>query len=165
MDARSEAALATVDPDLANKVRAAAASLEAAGTFLLVVSGLRTAAQQDALYAQGRTTPGHIVTNAKAGQSMHNYGLAVDVVPYLSGSTGALNWNPGTDQFKAMVTAMKAQNLVWGGDWVSFPDNDHFQMPSVPANPSSAMVADYGDGGTAALQAIWTNADNGKYES
>ena len=165
MDARSEAALATVDPDLAAKVRAAAASLEAAGTFLLVVSGLRTAAQQDALYAQGRTAPGQIVTNAKAGQSMHNYGLAVDVVPYLSGPSGALNWNIGTDQFKAMVAAMKSQNLVWGGDWIHFPDNDHFQMPSVPANPSSAMVTDYGDGGAAALQAIWTNAANGKYSS
>jgi D-alanyl-D-alanine dipeptidase len=112
MDARSESALATVDPGLAKKVRNAADKLAAAGTYILVVSGLRTAAQQNALYEQGRTAPGHIVTNAKAGQSMHNYGLAVDVVPYLSGATGDLNWKPETDQFKAMVAALKAEGLA-----------------------------------------------------
>jgi peptidoglycan L-alanyl-D-glutamate endopeptidase CwlK len=70
MDQRSEAVLAKVNPVLADKVRAAAATLEAAGTYLLVVSGLRTAAEQNALYAQGRNgAPGHIVTNAKAGYS------------------------------------------------------------------------------------------------
>jgi peptidoglycan LD-endopeptidase CwlK len=165
MDARSETALATVNPALADKVRAAAATLEAAGTYLLVVSGLRTAAEQNALYAQGRTAPGHIVTNAKAGQSMHNYGLAVDVVPYLSGQSGALNWQPSTPQFQAMVAALKAQDLIWGGDWVTFKDEDHFQMSNVPTNPSAAMLIDYGTGDQTALQAIWTNVDNGKYSA
>jgi peptidoglycan L-alanyl-D-glutamate endopeptidase CwlK len=165
MDARSEAQLATVNPDLATKVRAAADSLAAAGTYLLVVSGLRTSDQQNALYAQGRTTPGHVVTNAKAGYSMHNYGLAVDVVPYLSGQGGALNWSLNTPQYQVMVTAMKAQGLVWGGDWVTFPDGDHFQMPGVPASPNQAMIGDYGAGDTAALEAIWTNAEDGKYAS
>jgi len=163
MDARSEDRLATVSPDLATKVRAAADSLAEAGTYLLVVSGLRTPAEQDALYAQGRTAPGPIVTNAKAGQSMHNYGLAVDVVPYLSGESGDLNWHADTEQFQAMVTALKAQGLAWGGDWVHFKDEDHFQMPNVPANPSEAMIEDYGAGDAAALEAIWTNADDGKY--
>jgi peptidoglycan LD-endopeptidase CwlK len=165
MDARSEAQLATVSPDLATKVRAAADALAEAGTYLLVVSGLRTPAQQEALYEQGRTAPGNIVTNAKAGQSMHNYGLAVDVVPYLSGQTGAVNWSTNAPQYQAMVAAMKAQGLVWGGDWISFPDEDHFQMPGVPANPNEAMIGDYGAGDTAALQAIWANVDDGKYSS
>jgi peptidoglycan LD-endopeptidase CwlK len=165
MDARSEAALATVNPVLANLVRAAATSLEAQGTYLLVVSGLRTAAEQNALYAQGRTTPGHIVTNAKAGQSMHNYGLAVDVVPYLSGQTGTLNWQPATPQYQAMVAALKGQGLAWGGDWIHFKDEDHFQLSDVPVNPSPAMEADYGTGDQTALQAIWTNTDDGKYSA
>lgn len=165
MDARSEAQLATVSPDLATKIRAAADSLEGAGTYLLVVSGLRTPDEQNTLYAQGRTTPGHIVTNAKAGQSMHNYGLAVDVVPYLSGQGGALNWNIQTPQYQAMVAAMKAQELVWGGDWVTIPDGDHFQMPSVPVSPNAAMIGDYGTGDTAALESIWTNVTDGKYSA
>jgi peptidoglycan L-alanyl-D-glutamate endopeptidase CwlK len=163
MDARSEAALATVDPALADAVRAAATTLEAFGTYILVVSGLRTAAEQDALYAQGRTTPGHIVTNAKAGHSMHNYGLAVDVVPFLSGPAGALNWNPNTEQFKAMVIALKAEGLSWGGDWVHFKDDDHFQLSTLPTSPTPAMISDYGVGDHSALATIWTNAGDGKY--
>jgi peptidoglycan L-alanyl-D-glutamate endopeptidase CwlK len=165
MDARSEAALATVNPAFADLVRAAATVLEAEGTYLLVVSGLRTAAQQDVLYAQGRTAPGHIVTNAKAGQSMHNYGLAADIVPYLSGDGGALNWTPSTPQYHAMVDALKAQGLAWGGDWVTFKDEDHFQVGSLGANPNATMQADYGDGDDAALQAIWTNYGAGKYSA
>jgi peptidoglycan L-alanyl-D-glutamate endopeptidase CwlK len=163
MDARSEAALATVDPSLASAVRAAATKLEALGTYILVVSGLRTSSEQEALYAQGRTTPGHIVTNAKAGQSMHNYGLAVDVVPYLSGPAGALNWNAGTEQYAAMVSALKAEGLGWGGDWVHFKDEDHFQLSTLPINPTEAMIADYGAGDDSALASIWINAGEGKY--
>ena len=45
-----------------------------------ITQGLRTIAEQDALYAKGRTTPGKKVTNAKGGQSVHNYGFAVDTV-------------------------------------------------------------------------------------
>ena len=50
------------------------------GVRLLVVYSGRTFAEQDALYAQGRTKPGKIVTNAKGGQSIHNYFLAWDFV-------------------------------------------------------------------------------------
>jgi hypothetical protein len=53
---------------------------QASGFNLRITSGYRTFAEQDALYAQGRTTPGKIVTNAKGGQSFHNFGLAFDVV-------------------------------------------------------------------------------------
>jgi peptidoglycan LD-endopeptidase CwlK len=163
MNERSELALAKVNPVLANKVRAAASDLEKAGTYVLVVSGLRTAAEQDALYAQGRSTPGRVVTNAKAGYSMHNYGLAVDVVPYLSGDTGDLNWDSNSPQFRAMVAALQTQGLIWGGSWKSFPDDDHFQMPDLPVTPNDAMRADYGDGDTDALTAIWNKADTGEY--
>jgi len=165
MDPRSEGVLLTVDPDLAARVRAAADALAATGTHLLVVSGLRTAAQQNALYDQGRTAPGHIVTNARAGHSMHNYGLAVDVVPYLSGESGALNWNAETPQYQAMVSALKGQGLVWGGEWKSIPDPDHFQMPTVPVSPNTAMQSDYGAGDEAALVTVWTNAAAGQYSA
>jgi peptidoglycan L-alanyl-D-glutamate endopeptidase CwlK len=163
MNKRSEAILAKVNPELANRVRAAAEVLAANGTFLLVVSGLRTAAEQDALYAQGRTAPGHIVSNARAGQSMHNYGLAVDAVPYLQGETGVLNWSPNTPQFRAMVAALEARDLVWGGSWKSFPDDDHFQMPGIPASPTPRMLADYGTGTPAQLRTIWDSFANHVY--
>ena len=58
---------------------------KAAGIDLLVTSTYRDNESQDALYAQGRTQPGKIVTKAKAGQSFHNYRCAVDVVPLING--------------------------------------------------------------------------------
>jgi len=164
MDGRSELELLTVHPKLADAVRAAADALYKVGTAILVVSGRRTAAEQTELYAQGRTAPGHVVTNAKAGQSMHNYGLAVDVVPFLSGNSGALNWNARTPQFEAMAAALKAQGLVWGGDWKRLKDYDHFQMPDCPVNPSTQMQRDYGDGDKSALQGVWAKYAEGKYK-
>lgn len=163
MDPRSEQKLATINPKVAAKVRAAAAILEEKGTYLLVVSGLRTAVQQNALYAQGRTMPGHIVTNARAGQSMHNYGLAADVVPYLTANGPDLNWNTDTPQYQAMVAALKAQGLAWGGDWAHFKDMDHFQMANLPANPTPAMQRAYAaDSG---LQSIWESAESGAFSA
>ncbi len=165
MDTRSEVQLATVDPKLAELVRIAAAELEAEGTFLCVVSGLRTAAEQQALFAQGRSQAGHVVTNAQAGQSMHNYGLAVDVVPYLSGDGGALNWKADTQQFKVMVAAFEKQGLIWGGAWESIKDYDHFQMSGLPVSPNTAMRALYGDGSPAHLQNIWAAAHGGQFKA
>ena len=52
---------------------------EAYGYRLDITSGFRSVADQNTLYAQGRTQPGNIVTNARGGRSLHNYGLAVDV--------------------------------------------------------------------------------------
>jgi peptidoglycan L-alanyl-D-glutamate endopeptidase CwlK len=164
MDERSEAVLAKVNPALADKIRVAASALVNSGTHLLVVSGLRTAAEQDGFYAQGRNgARGHVVTNARAGYSMHNYGLAVDVVPYLSRAAGELNWDSNTPQFRAMVAALEAQGLVWGGAWKTFPDDYHFQMPGIPVIPDAAMRADYRDGSSDALTAIWNKAATGDY--
>jgi peptidoglycan L-alanyl-D-glutamate endopeptidase CwlK len=161
MDKRSEATLALVDPALATLVRAAQAALTPHNIFMCVYQGLRTAAQQNALWAQGRTAPGQIVTNAKAGYSNHNYGLAVDIVPYVTGTTGALNWEAATPQFKAMVAALKAQGLVYGGDWIHFPDDDHFQMPNMPASPSPAMIADFNKG--VLTSQFWVSYSAGNY--
>ncbi len=163
MDVRSEAVLKLICPEFAEKIRAASDTLNAEHTFILVVSGLRTAAEQNALYAQGRSVKGHIVTNARAGFSMHNYGLAADIVPYTTGEGGALNWVSTTPQFQRMVGAMKAQGLEWGGDWKgSLGDFDHFQLTELPASPSLAMRTDYGNGPTD-LSSIWTKATDGDY--
>jgi hypothetical protein len=161
MDPRSEGTLALVNPTLANLVRAAQDALTPQNIFMCVYNGLRTAAQQNALYAQGRTDPGQVVTKAQAGQSNHNYGLAVDIVPYVSGQSGALNWTVNSPQFQAMVTALKAQGLVYGGDWKTFPDNDHFQLPNMPPSPSPAMIADFEKG--VPTSQFWVSYEAGNY--
>ncbi len=65
MDPHSETRLQAVHPVLADKVRQMAATLLQEGIEIRVVQGLRTHDEQAALYAQGRTAPGSIVTDAK----------------------------------------------------------------------------------------------------
>lgn len=91
---------------------------------------LRTFAEQDALYAQGRTKTGAKVTNAKGGQSYHNYGLAVDIV-LLVGK--AASWDTKSDfdgdgksDWQEVVAIFKRHGWEWGGDW-KFTDMPHFQ--------------------------------------
>jgi peptidoglycan L-alanyl-D-glutamate endopeptidase CwlK len=92
---------------------------------------LRTFAEQNSLYAQGRSVPGKIVTNAKGGLSYHNYGLAIDIVLILDNKTAS--WDSKTDfdndhkpDWMEVVTIFKQHGWEWGGDW-KFSDQPHFQ--------------------------------------
>jgi peptidoglycan LD-endopeptidase CwlK len=99
---------------------------------------IRTFAEQSALYAKGRTTAGPKVTNAPAGLSMHNYGLAVDIVllrdKNKNGSFESASWNASADfdgdgvaDWMEIVEIFKRYGWSWGGDWRSFKDLPHFQ--------------------------------------
>ena len=92
--------------------------------------GLRTWAEQDALWAQGRTTSGKIVTNAKGGDSWHNYGLAADYVWYgLAGGATLPQWSWDVDA-KLWVRIGEIAvgiGLEWGGNWKTFKDLPHVQ--------------------------------------
>lgn len=89
------------------------------GIELRIAQGLRTFAEQDALYAKGRTKPGAKVTNAKGGQSWHCYGLAIDVVVLLP--TGQIDWKY---DYKKIDAIFSRYGLTWGHAW---NDNDHFE--------------------------------------
>jgi hypothetical protein len=93
------------------------------GIQLRVTSALRTFEEQTTLYAQGRSTLGKIVTNAKAGKSLHNYGLAIDVVEIKNGQALWKNNN-----WDAIAELGKSIGFDWGGDWRSFKDKPHFEM-------------------------------------
>lgn len=92
------------------------------GVILRVSQGLRTIDEQNQLYAQGRTKPGKIVTNAKGGSSYHNYGLAIDLVEL---KDGKVNWD--FDYSKLKVIADK-YGIVWGGTFKSIVDKPHFEI-------------------------------------
>jgi peptidoglycan L-alanyl-D-glutamate endopeptidase CwlK len=91
---------------------------------------LRTFAEQDAIYAQGRTKPGRIVTNAKAGLSYHNYGLAIDIVLLVDDKA---SWDvvkdfdgDGIADWREVVKIFKQYGWEAGIDW-KFQDAPHFQ--------------------------------------
>lgn len=73
-------------PELRKRLGQLAEVLAGRGMQALISDGFRTFAEQDAIFARGRTKPGDIVTNARGGQSNHNYGLAVDMYPVIDGT-------------------------------------------------------------------------------
>jgi hypothetical protein len=72
-------------PELRRRLGMLAIALAGRDMQAMITDGLRTFAEQDSLFAQGRTKSGPIVTNARGGESNHNYGLAVDLYPVLDG--------------------------------------------------------------------------------
>jgi peptidoglycan L-alanyl-D-glutamate endopeptidase CwlK len=96
---------------------------KAAGIDLLITSTYRDNESQDALYAQGRTKPGKIVTKAKGGQSFHNYRCAFDVVPLVNGKPV---WED-EDLWAKIGRFGKQIGLEWAGDWTTFKEQPHFQ--------------------------------------
>jgi hypothetical protein len=99
-------------------------ALHAAGLHLAVTQGLRTMKEQAALYAQGRTTPGPIVTNAPPGSSWHNFGLAFDVALI---QDGKLSWPNDENLWLRIGLIGEAHGLEWGGRWKTIVDRPHFQ--------------------------------------
>ena len=91
---------------------------------LIITSTYRDAESQNALYAQGRTAPGKIVTNAKSGDSWHNWRCAVDVVPLVNGKP---DWDGSHPIWAEIGRLGKEAGLEWAGEWHSFKELAHFQ--------------------------------------
>lgn len=115
-------------PRTAKKAQAFIDACKAAGINLLVTSTYRDKESQDALYAQGRTVLGKRVTDAKGGDSFHNYRVALDVVPLVN---GACVWD---DQalWARIGSIGTGCGLEWGGNWIAphRTDKPHFQDPN-----------------------------------
>ena len=90
---------------------------------ILITSTYRDAESQNALYAQGRTIAGAKVTNAKGGQSFHNWKVAFDFVPLVNGKA---QWNDVALFTKCGEIAEKC-GLEWAGRWVKFKELAHCQ--------------------------------------
>jgi peptidoglycan L-alanyl-D-glutamate endopeptidase CwlK len=154
MDSISEQRLAQVYPVLADKIRQIAATLQPEGIWIRVTQALRTVEEQDALFAQGRTAPGKVVTNCEGGHSYHNYGLAVDCVPSLPGDSYIPDWNPEHPTWKRMEELGGALGLTVGALWRSFPDAPHFQISGrFPIGAPDDELRELFQGG--GLEAVW----------
>ena len=118
--------LARVNPKVAQLGLRMVDACAQAGLAILITQGLRTWEEQDALYAQGRTAPGKIVTKARGGQSWHNFGLAFDIV--VLDSVGKSDWDITHPGWLRAAAIGKSFGLEWGGDWAKFKDLPHFQL-------------------------------------
>jgi peptidoglycan L-alanyl-D-glutamate endopeptidase CwlK len=94
-----------------------------AGVDVIITSTYRDFESQDALFAQGRTVHGPVVTNAKGGQSYHNYRIAFDFCPIVGGKA---MWNDIKTFIKCGEIG-KSIGLEYAGDWKTFKEYAHLQ--------------------------------------
>lgn len=113
-----------ISPLLREKVLKVIADLEAENIKPLITDGFRSNYEQNQLFALGRTKRGKIVTNARGGQSNHNFGRAVDMA--FVDESGAVVWD--LKLYKRLGVIAKLYGLKWGGDWRKHKDNPHLEL-------------------------------------
>jgi peptidoglycan L-alanyl-D-glutamate endopeptidase CwlK len=149
LDRKNAAFIARLHPTLQVKAKAFLDAAKADGWHLQIVQGLRSFAEQDALFAQGRTKSGKRVTNARGGQSNHNYGTAFDAAPVVEGT---ISWNE--KHFQLFGKWADIAGLSWGGRWKKFVDLPHLELKQLPK--IATMLGWYRAGG---LAEVWENVD------
>lgn len=110
-----------LNPEFAVKLTLFEKKLAANGIKVILTAGFRSIAEQNDLYAKGRTKPGKKVTNARGGDSWHNWGLAADYVFVINGK---VTWDGPWATFGKIA---RECGLEWGGDFKSIVDRPHVQ--------------------------------------
>jgi len=119
----------TLEPEFKAKIEKLLAAAEAAtGRKWIITDGRRTMAAQRAIYAQGRTKPGKVVSNAPAGASAHNYGLAADLAPLME-MTSQIDWAAPRSLWKQMANIAVEMGLTAGYYFRTIFDAPHVEDP------------------------------------
>lgn len=113
---------------------------ESKGLKVKITDTLRTKQEQDALYAQGRTKAGSIVTNVKYPNSMHNWGVAWDFCR----ADGRDAYDNSDRFFEKCGEVAVSLGLIWGGNWKSIIDRPHVQLSDWGDTPTQ-LKNEYGD--------------------
>jgi peptidoglycan L-alanyl-D-glutamate endopeptidase CwlK len=126
-DERTERNIATLHPRAQQKAREfmqlVVPLMKSKNVDVRIISGLRTYAEQQALYDQGRTKPGPIVTKARPGFSNHNFGTAWDI-----GLFEGKKYLTNSPLYKEVGEISRSLGLTWGGDFKSFKDYPHYEV-------------------------------------
>jgi peptidoglycan L-alanyl-D-glutamate endopeptidase CwlK len=147
-DSRTEGHIMTMQPKAQVLARQFMKALVGFKHTVKIISGTRSYAEQDALYALGRTVrpPNRTVTNAEGGESNHNFSIAWDIGIF-DAATGAYFTGATAAQRKAyadvaaLTKAALQPELEWGGDWVSFQDPPHYQHKSTKSSTAKVRAA------------------------
>ena len=111
-----------------------------AGLPVLVTETFRTKEEQDALYWQGRTSPGPIVTNVKWPKSAHCWGVAFDFCRNIRGK----EYDDSDGFFEKVAEIAKPFGLTWGGDWKNFVDKPHLELTQfLPGSSVNTLIHQY----------------------
>ena len=123
-DERTNKMLNSLHPEVKRLAHRHIYQLKRLGIDARIISGNRTYKEQDYIYAQGRTRPGKIVTNARGGYSNHNFGIAYDIGIFGNGGKVYLT---ADSVYKTPGIIGEKIGLEWGGRWKSPYDPPHFQ--------------------------------------
>jgi peptidoglycan L-alanyl-D-glutamate endopeptidase CwlK len=137
-----------VHPELQRRVKNLADGLSAEEITIQIDAALRTPAQQDAIYAEGRTSPGKEVTNARGCQSNHVIGCAVDVFVE-DVETNEPDWNASHPAWQRIVALAPQYGLRDGISWHDLP---HLELAEIPTEPTAAIQELCK---TSGVQAVW----------
>jgi hypothetical protein len=121
-----------VHPTLAAAIVAILKDMQAAGQQMFVVMGVRTQAEQEALYAKGRTIPGAIVTNKDGIAHPSNHQPKADGLGYAVDCAFLGTRDPWSLDLPWQLYGEKveAAGLTWGGRWTHPHDSPHAELPS-----------------------------------
>lgn len=122
------------------------------GLPVLITDGMRTKAEQDAIYAQGRTKPGTIVTQVQYPNSMHNWGVAVDFCRNVKGR----EYDDSDNFFARVAYIAKSFGMEWGGDWKNFVDKPHLQLAEFSLDGTTSYLRRV-YGSPENFQKVWKN--------
>ncbi|MEJ8858209.1 M15 family metallopeptidase [Variovorax robiniae] len=127
-DTRSEGCILTLSIAAQRRAREYLGKVLDGGVIARIISGTRTYAEQDALFRKGRFgNPQPRVTNARGGQSNHNFGVAWDIGIFTKAG-GYLGEGPGYDKAAALGLPVAGGVIEWGGNWTGFVDRPHYQL-------------------------------------
>lgn len=119
--------LEDLHPVVHEKARLMIERCQNVGIDIIVTSTYRDHASQNTLYAQGRTAPGRKVTNARGGQSFHNWRVAFDVVPMRNGKPVWGTTGDDLELWHKVGRMGESCGLEWAGRWTEFCEFPHFQ--------------------------------------
>lgn len=151
---------ANMNPQFVSRATDTIRDMRRENVDMRVTDGLRTVQEQNDLYAQGRTAPGRVVTNARGGSSWHNYGLAADIT--FMDEAGTPHWNTNGEYaqlWQRYGRTAEGHGLEWGGDW-RFQDLPHVEYhPGVDAGGAGGMLPHYNRGG---YEGVWDRMGIGR---
>lgn len=135
-----------------------AANCQALGSEFHAISGHRSYTEQDALHAQGRTKPGRIVTNARGGQSLHQFGLAIDFCLDADAQRAGLQPDWRLTEYQVLADEAVKLGLESGLNWKSFREGPHVQAEIARHGITVAKLDELHRAG--GLQAVWKYLDH-----
>jgi peptidoglycan LD-endopeptidase CwlK len=149
LDSISETRLGDVHPELSRRIHQLSDRLSFP---VRITQGLRSFAEQQRLYDEGRTISGVIVTRAKPDQSAHCFLYAVDIAP--TDGEGGIDWNGKDAKWAEILEKAPACGLAEGAQWRTFPDEPHLFLRELPASPDDELVYTLREGGLTAVKQL-----------